>query len=82
MSLSLSGILERDFYLLGVARSVYPSGQKTVMINFLEMNSKMVQQLTRDGKEEASIYSSAYTALEKTDVSPQHFAKSSRLSVA
>lgn len=32
MVLNLNGILNREFYLLGIARKVFPFGQNTIMI--------------------------------------------------
>ena len=84
MVLSLNGILEREFYLLGIARKVFPSDQKTIMINSPEMNFKMIKQLKRDGKRRGRyiILCIYFTCDGKINVSPGHFAKSSRLSFA
>lgn len=80
---SLNGILEREFKLLGIASKVFPSGQKTVMINSSEMNSKMIKQLKRNGKRGRHKLLCIYITCDgKINVSPGHFAKSSRLSFA
>lgn len=80
MILRLNGILERDFYLLGTARNVFPSGQKTVMINSLKMNSKMTQQLTGVGKRRGSnillcIYCTCGEKRDHNHEPPQYFTK-------
>lgn len=62
MFLNLKSILKREFYLLGIARKIFASGQKTVMKNFPEINSKIMKQIKREKemeKEEEDIYSSA-----------------------
>lgn len=81
---NLNGILKREFYLFGIVRKVFPSGQKTIKINSPEMNSILIKQLKSDGKRRGRhillcIY---FTHDGKISVSPGHFAKSSRLSFA
>lgn len=81
---SLNGILEREFYLLGIARKVFPSGQKTIMTISPEMNSKIIKQLKRDGKIRGgrTLLCIYFTCDGMINVSPGHTAKSTRLSSA